>query len=247
MWIYLSPHFDDAVLSCGGLIRQQVDGGQRVEIWTVCAGPIPAGPLPPFAAELHTRWGTGLLSVEARRAEDEAACGILGAAGRYFSLPDCIYRRLPDSGAPLVNQNDDLWRPYPPAEAALVDQICDWLRQGLAGQPSGSVHLAAPLSVGGHVDHRLARAGAEQLGLPLWYYADYPYAAQKGFEPRQWLGPGRRAYGRAITPAGLAAWQAGVAAYVSQLSTFWSGPDEMRAAIAAYALTLPGHTHWQRK
>ena len=49
MWIYLSPHFDDAVLSCGWLIWQQAQAGQRVEIWTVCAGEIPPGPLTPFA------------------------------------------------------------------------------------------------------------------------------------------------------------------------------------------------------
>ena len=70
-WIYLSPHFDDAVLSCGGLIWEQVRRGERVEIWTVCAGAIPPGPLSPFAAELHARWGTGMASVEARRAEAE--------------------------------------------------------------------------------------------------------------------------------------------------------------------------------
>jgi len=37
-WIYISPHFDDAVLSCGGLIWEQTHKGITVEIWTVCAG-----------------------------------------------------------------------------------------------------------------------------------------------------------------------------------------------------------------
>jgi LmbE family N-acetylglucosaminyl deacetylase len=31
-WIYLSPHFDDAVLSCGGLIFDQAQAGTPVEI-----------------------------------------------------------------------------------------------------------------------------------------------------------------------------------------------------------------------
>ena len=43
-WIYLSPHFDDAVLSCGGMIWEQVHSGETVEIWTLCAGQIPKGP-----------------------------------------------------------------------------------------------------------------------------------------------------------------------------------------------------------
>jgi len=38
--IYLSAHLDDAVLSCGGLIHDQVSKGRDVEIWTFfCAIP----------------------------------------------------------------------------------------------------------------------------------------------------------------------------------------------------------------
>ena len=243
MWIYLSPHFDDAILSCGGLIWQQAQAGQRVAIWTVCAGAIPPGQLTPFAQELHARWGTGLLSVSARRVEDEAACRIVGAAVRYFSLPDCIYRRLLDSGEPVIASNEDLWLPFHPSEAPLVIQIREWLQAGLAALPAA--HLVAPLAVGGHVDHRLVRAAAKILGCPLWHYADYPYAARQGFDPRAWLGRGRRAYARRISPAALETWQAGVAAYTSQLSTFWQDPAEMRADLAAYSRTLPGHTLWR--
>ena len=249
MWIYLSPHFDDAVLSCGGLIWQQAQAGQRVEVWTVCAGEIPPGPLTPYAQELHARWGTGLLSVAARRAEDQAACRAVGAASRGFTLPDCIYRRLPDSGEPVVTRENDLWQPVHPGEAGLVEQVRVWIAHGLA-QGSGTllpknVHLVSPLAVGGHVDHRLVRAAAEALGLPLWYYADYPYAAKTGFERRPWLGSGYRVHAVPLSPAALAAWQAGVAAYASQISSFWPGLEDMRRALESYARTPPGHSLWK--
>src|SRR5512138_416649 len=98
-WVYLSPHFDDAVLSCGGLISDQLKSGLAVEVWTVCAGsPDPGLPLSTFAQGLHNRWGTGLEAVAARRVEDEAAIHRLGACSRYWNLPDCIYRRLPGDG-----------------------------------------------------------------------------------------------------------------------------------------------------
>jgi LmbE family N-acetylglucosaminyl deacetylase len=48
-WIYLSPHFDDAVLSCGGLIFEQARQGIPIEIWTIFAGNPPPGPLSMFA------------------------------------------------------------------------------------------------------------------------------------------------------------------------------------------------------
>src|SRR5512146_806517 len=139
MWIYLSPHFDDAILSCGALIWQQGQSGQRVEVWTVCAGEIPPGPLTPYAEELHARWGTGLSSVAARRAEDEVACRAVGAMPRWFSVPDCIYRRLPDSGEPVVTGEDDLWLPLRPGETALVEKVRGWIRQGLETAVGGGV------------------------------------------------------------------------------------------------------------
>ena len=78
-WIYLSPHLDDAAFSCGGLIWEQVKAGETVEVWTICAGEPPEGELPPFARSLHDRWGTGGQTVARRRAEDQAACEVLGA------------------------------------------------------------------------------------------------------------------------------------------------------------------------
>ncbi len=251
MWIYLSPHFDDAILSCGGLIWQQAHAGQRVEVWTVCAGEIPPGPLTPFAQELHARWGTGRGSVAARRGEDEAACRVVGAAWHTFSLPDCIYRRLPGSGEPVVTKEDDLWRAITPGEAPLVGRVRDWIAEGLgtgtrAGRPRRA-HLVCPLTVGGHVDHRLVRAAAEGQGIPLLFYADYPYSSKEFFEVRQWLGDSYRTYSRRLLPAALAGWQAGVEAYASQASTFWTSVDEMHREIEDYARRPEGHSLFQPK
>ena len=72
--LYLSPHLDDAVYSCGGLIYQQTQAGQRVLVMTTCAGLPPSGPLSPFAEALHTRWQVSATNaVTTRRTEDHAA------------------------------------------------------------------------------------------------------------------------------------------------------------------------------
>ena len=36
-WIYLSPHLDDAVYSCGGMLWEQVQRGVQAEVWTIFA------------------------------------------------------------------------------------------------------------------------------------------------------------------------------------------------------------------
>jgi LmbE family N-acetylglucosaminyl deacetylase len=95
-WIFLSPHYDDAALSCGGIIWEEVRRGAQVSIWTVCAAPPPPGVLSPFAEELHARWKTGPQATDQRRLEDIASCAHLGAAYLHLNLTDCIYRRGPN-------------------------------------------------------------------------------------------------------------------------------------------------------
>lgn len=237
-FVFLSPHFDDVALSCGGIVWQLARQGTPAEIWTICAGMPPDFPLSPFAQQLHARWQTsGRETVDRRREEDEEACRRLGAIPRYFDVPDCIYRRLPESYEPLIRGEEDLYQPVHPAELPLVDRLARLLVQTLPPD----VHLISPMAMGGHVDHRLVRAVAESLAIhahiaSLQYYTDYPYAIRKyansdevrsaRFEPERYPVP----------PTAVEAWQAAIAAYASQISTFWAGVDEMKTAIEQYWL-----------
>lgn len=244
-WIFLSPHFDDIVLSCGGLIWDQVQAGRLVEAWTVCAGqPATDVPLSGFAQQLHLRWQTGPEAVEARRSEDEAALKRLGVTGRYWDLPDCIYRTLP-GGRWVVNGEEDLWLEVDPLEEPVMERLSDWLVADLAADDL----LISPLTLGGHVDHRLVRAAAEhaaqRAGCGLSYYADYPYVARS----EVFASRAEAAWDTLCQPVSrraLAAWQAAVACYTSQISTFWGGLEEMRAEIKRYWQSGGGSCLWQR-
>ncbi len=240
-WIYLSPHLDDAVLSCGGLIWEQVQSGEPVEVWTLCAGYPPPTPLTPVAEALHTRWQTSASdAVSTRRAEDEAACRRVSAAWRHFDLPDCVYRRLPD-GEAVVTTDQGMFAPIHPGEAYLVDWVYDQLR---SSQPAGA-QLVAPMTVGGHMDHRIVRSAAERLGGDLLYYADFPYAAQHPQELADVSAAFVPGYSLPVSQAGLRAWQDGVAAYQSQISTFWASRSQVDAAVEHYCRGGTGNTLWR--
>jgi LmbE family N-acetylglucosaminyl deacetylase len=243
-WIYLSPHLDDVVLSVGGLIWEQVRAGDSAEIWTITAGDPPPPPYTPFAEELHARWGAaGADAPAVRRAEDLEACRRLGAGARHCPLPDCIYRRLPD-GQPLIGERDDLFRPYPPAEDARSQEIAAWVAAALPAD----AQLVSPMTLGGHVDHQLVRAAAESLRPAVWYYADYPYAVDDPLHHGDLRGQTSQyhpALQQEISPAGLTAWQDAVAAYTSQISTFWGSLAEMRARISGYANEGGGKVLWK--
>lgn len=239
-WIYLSPHFDDVILSCGGLVWEQVQSGQQVEIWTICAGgPLPGTPLSDFAQQLHARWQTGPEAVDARRREDDAAGQVLGAVMRYWDLPDCIYRRLPD-GSFLVNGEEDLWQGVHPQEVGVVAALGQWLESALLPDDQ----LICPMTLGGHVDHHLVRTAVERLGRRHAFYADYPYAVQYPEELEKTVIPAWQKECFSVSQGAVTAWQQAVAEYASQISTFWGGLEEMREDIAAYWQAGGGTCLW---
>ncbi|HEX2981783.1 MAG TPA: PIG-L family deacetylase, partial [Anaerolineaceae bacterium] len=144
--IFLSPHFDDAVYSCGGWIWDRTQAGDPVEVWTVCAGNIPPGPLSPLAEMLHERWGTGGAAISVRRAEDQRACQIVGAKHRHLDIPDVIYRRLPD-GQPVAQSEEGLSGPLPLEERERAAQIAAQLKSEI---PDGAL-LVSPIGLGHHI------------------------------------------------------------------------------------------------
>jgi LmbE family N-acetylglucosaminyl deacetylase len=241
-WVYLSPHYDDPALSCGGLIWEQVSAGESVEIWTIFSGNPPPGPLSDYALEHHQRWGVVDSLIALRRAEDQAACATLGATARYFDLPDCIYRRLPN-GEAVIKDREDLFGLVHPGETGLISFITGLLEDHI--HPAD--RLICPFGVGGHVDHRLVRAAVEAIGRSIWFYADYPYTIMEEFHFRieDWAPLGSRKLHHPLSERGITAWQDAVASYASQISTFWKNQPEMRSAIAAYAETGLGSTLWQ--
>ena len=243
--IYLSPHLDDAAYSCGGRIFTQTAAGRSVLVVTVMAGDPPAEPLSEYARLHHERWQLGADTAARRRAEDVAACRILGADYLHWPVPDCIYRRHPETGEPLYVTRDDIFGPMHPAEWQLQEQ----LSQQIAELPDhGQIFI--PLTTGHHVDHQLVRAAAERrLGTDLCYYEDYPYAQL----PRMLLvviPPGSDEWQAEVLPLAEAAIQARIdamAAFASQLSTFFRGRADLEKQTIDFVEQVGGERVWSRR
>jgi LmbE family N-acetylglucosaminyl deacetylase len=238
-WIYLSPHFDDAVLSCGGLIYEQTRQGIQAEIWTILAGDPPAGPLSEFARQNQALWGlsSGEETVAMRRAEDEDAANLVGAGQVHFDIPDCIYRRSP-KGEYLYTETV-ITSPHP-ADGKLIKRIAMALRSELRKEDV----LVCPLALGGHVDHVLVRQAAESLRWLLLYYADVPYVLNNP----QILAPAITALISQLYPVsqtGLDIWLQGVAAYRSQLDSLYKGEGTLFDAIRSYWAAECGLRLWR--
>jgi LmbE family N-acetylglucosaminyl deacetylase len=182
--IFLSPHFDDVVYSCGGTLGVQVSCGLRPLVITIFAG-IPSPDLKPsdFAAEIHRRMGadasqTPASIVENRRREDAEALDYLGVDYLWLDYLDAIYRGEPayyQQESELIGGDvhpSDLWIDRQLAEALLT------LQERLP-----DTVWYAPLGIGRHVDHQLVCSAADRLaqrGVKVNFYEDFPYVLREG-------------------------------------------------------------------
>ena len=241
-WVYLSPHFDDVALSCGGLVWEQAQSGVLVSIWTICAGDPPPGDLSPFAQMLHARWEAGQNAPMQRKGEDIKSCRHLEASYRHFTIPDCIYRRHAQTGEFMYASLDALSGLLHPGDASIINEI----HKELHGSLPSDTTLVCPLALGNHVDHQLTRQAAEELGWKLWYYADFPYVLGRKDQLGQMQSEGWNSMVFPISQAGLRAWQDSIEAHASQISTFWSSALEMRRVIGVYLNLNGGVRLWSK-
>lgn len=229
-WIFLSPHFDDVALSCGGLVWELTNQGDQVEVWTIMAGFPTDENFSAFAQKNHKDWGrSGHEAIQMRREEDRAACSILGATPHHFDWPDVIYRKHLESGLPVVNNNYELFNEQP--EKALVNSIIRNLSEKIPLQS----RVVLPMGLGGHIDHRTLVKVGEALDREQLYYADYPYIL-RSFESEILTENKYKKIPRFLSLDALTAWQEAVLSYRSQLATFWRDDDEARLSLQNYQI-----------
>lgn len=182
--VFVSPHLDDAVLSCGALmtvLAQHCD----VLVATVFTE---SGPAP------HTRAARAFLRqcaapdadglFAARRSEDAAVLTGIGVRHEHLGLADALFRTRRHAETGPWRHVPELVHRYPTfrfdiargrvsrGDRGVVDEIAE--RAAALADADGPVFF--PLGVGRHVDHLLARGAGEHLAARAVYYADFPYS-----------------------------------------------------------------------
>ena len=160
--LVISPHLDDAVLSIGGSIAAWVAAGERVVVATMyTAGP----PLAEISAGMRK-----FADYEARRAEDTAACRVLGAETRYLDQFERAFRKPFLTGWAFFRTPPE--RDGFTTLAAVTRALDDLLE--LAPD-----RIVVPLGIGNHVDHVETLIAATDWALAhdlfdrVWFYEDF--------------------------------------------------------------------------
>jgi LmbE family N-acetylglucosaminyl deacetylase len=180
--IFLSPHLDDVVYSCGGTLGVQVSTGLHPLVITVFAGVPPATlALSPLAAQVQRDMGfqqNPQIVITTRRNEDARALDYLNADYLWLDYFDAIYRGVPayyTDESQLIGGDvhpGDLWIDRELAQnlVALHDRLPDTV-------------WYAPLGVGRHVDHQIVSSAIDRLiqrGANVKLYEDFPYVLNAG-------------------------------------------------------------------
>jgi len=169
--LFISPHLDDAVFSCGATISRLVESGSDVAVLTVFTGNVahPKG----FALECQTSKGIApdVDYMALRRAEDEAALEVLGASTvihwPFLEAPHRGYDSPPELFAGL-REGDNVWRDIRRELEAL-------------GSANGKLPfdlVFAPQGLGNHADHLQVIRALQGFGN-VWWYRDTPYTLRE--------------------------------------------------------------------
>lgn len=242
-WIYLSPHYDDAVFSCGGLIREQTLEGKVVEIWTICGGEPPSGKLSDLAVQIHQSWDAPDDVVQIRKKEDQQACDLLEVYFSHLRIPDAIYRQSLQTKEPYYTAEEELFGGLHPEEDYLVYR----LRQELIFRLPSEPVVVAPLGIGNHIDHQLVRRAAARLDQSVLYYAEVPYVlGEEGQRILKQLESSQEWVSETfpISDQSLEDWIEAGLCYGSQLGTFWDSEAQFAEEIRAWCEAEGGVRLW---
>lgn len=170
--IFLSPHLDDAVFSCGGLIAKASSLGCPTEIITFYTKQENFDILPPRQQKIAPKFAVH----EQRKKEDYAALSFLGATPIWIDYTERFFRR------PWLKSV--LYSFRTPLEASLdgfanVFSIKQYLNQLCEEWPEA--YLFAPLGIGNHYDHvelflASIMAAAEKRALDRFVFYEDTYS-----------------------------------------------------------------------
>ena len=225
--LFLSPHLDDVAFSCGGTVAKLAAAGWRCVVATAFTRSVPDPTGFALACQTDKGLSPDVDYMAARRAEDAAACRVLGAEPVWLDFPEAPHRGY-GSAAELfagVKDGDDVSDPL----AERVLGLWRELRPDL---------VFSPQTLGHHADHlQLDMAVGEALPSgAVTRYRDTPYALRSPAhdpEPCRW--PVAPAEFAVPVGATLAAKLNACAAYRTQLGFQFGGEARMRAQLTVFA------------
>src|SRR5260221_4259364 len=182
--VIVSPHQDDAVLSCGGLLTQLV-GKTDITVVNVFT----KAHKKPYTLSTKmflkaSGFTDATLLYQVRFEEDTKVLAMLGIKPVNLDLEDALFRRKKNKTW-LGNILSEFDHVYPTYRWHIIKNIAkddyagEELKKQLIKFKNKKTLVIAPLGIGNHADHVIVGNVCEALFDNLFFYADFPYTIRE--------------------------------------------------------------------
>jgi len=250
--VILSPHLDDAALSCGALLYTLRDRISTLVVSVSCG--TSRRQRSDGSRTIERRQGH--VSSRIRRMEDIAAMRWVNADFVHLSFADGIYRRSPLTGKLIYRSARERWVTPRIDDMAHMEELYLVLRRLCLDL--GRILLISPMGIGHHVDHQIAAQVAQRLaasaaGAELMFYEDFPYVADPNVGRGDQDNPLQALQRLHMQPVKRFALPVDVDAkvqlllhYATQLPPLFGDETGLRTRIANHQhIHLPSEFYWQ--
>lgn len=179
--VFISPHLDDAILSCGGLMLELSRKTELtvINVFTVAH----SGPYTLSARKFLQASGDFNNADElynARIAEDQQALSKLGVNVTNLGFEDALFRTKPKKTLfgkvlPEFNHIYPTYKWHITKSVNKTDPALTDVRKQLKKINQKKTVVFAPYGIGNHVDHQLVNTVSKSLFKKLVLYSDFPY------------------------------------------------------------------------
>ncbi len=186
-FIFLSPHLDDAILSCGQLIIELLKKNADITVVTIFTKAKP-NTVSPQGKQFLKQCGyktSGKLFRDFNL-EDKRVLGYLKAKCIHLGFTDAAWRTT-GVGDPIYQNSDIQFSgSVSVCDKKLIKDVSQEIKS-IINKLRGKTLVFAPLSVGGHVDHVITKKALEKINIPTIYWKDYPYCLDKNLIKQYFL------------------------------------------------------------
>lgn len=193
--VFVSPHLDDAVFSAGAMMLLLKSMGYAITVLNVCSegGDLPQT-LSASAYMKQVGYESSKALYEERRNEDRQALEKMGVKSVMLGNVEALWRKpmqVSKLTSFLARFLPEFAHVYPTYKFHIASgkirsgdrRFVQAVTEQIADHVSKDTLLFAPLGIGGHVDHIVARTAAQGVGVPVIYWADIPYIVRPHATP----------------------------------------------------------------
>lgn len=178
--LFISPHFDDAALSCATLL-EQLSGKTDITIVNVFTK-AHAKPytLSAKVSLQQSKVDDALSLYKKREEEDKRVLSTFQLKITNLGLEDALFRRKKQTNflgkiLPELDHVYPTYRWHIIKHIVSTDYAFEELKKKLAPYKNKKIMIFAPYGLGDHADHRIVRKVCEELFDTIILYSDFPY------------------------------------------------------------------------